>query len=87
MFGYELVGAMASATDLLHWKCGSVHPRWLVIDGEMPTSLIKKRMAEVLARYKIQDGNLLIYSTGHAEELAKLITDLGEMPPLSTEAR
>ncbi len=85
MFGYELVGAMASATDLLHWKCERAS-RWLVIDGEMPTSLIKKRIAEVLARYKIPDGNLLIYSTGRAEELAKLITDLGEMPPLSTEA-
>src|SRR5579859_2603571 len=85
MFGYEMVGAMTSGDSLLHWKCDRAS-KWLVIDGEMPTSLIKKRIAEVLARYKIPEGNLLIYSTGRAEELAKLIPDLGEMPPLNTEA-
>lgn len=85
MFGYEIVGAMTSGSGLLHWNCDRAS-RWLVIDGEMPTTLIKKRIAEVLARYEIPEGNLLIYSTGRAEELAKLIPDLSVMPPLNTEA-
>src|SRR5215469_656179 len=78
MFGYDIVGAMTSGAGLLHWKCDRAS-KWLVIDGEMPTSLIKKRISEVLGRYPIAAGNLTIYSTGRAEELAKQIPGLGEM--------
>ena len=51
----------------------------------MPTPLIKMRINAIRARHNIPPGNMLLYSAGRAEEIAKLIPGLGEMPPLNTE--
>jgi hypothetical protein len=83
LFGYEIVAAMAAGTGFLHWSCDRPS-RWLVIDGEMPTILIKSRINDIRARHKVPAGNMLLYSAGRAEEMAKLIPALGEMPPLNT---
>ena len=83
LFGYEFVAAMAAGDGFLHWVCDRPS-RWLVIDGEMPTSLIKSRINDIRARHKVPAGNMLLYSAGRADEIAKLIPGLGEMPPLNT---
>ena len=85
LFGYELVAGMAAGKGFLHWSCDRPS-RWLVIDGEMPTSLIKSRINDIRARHKIPPGNMLLYSAGRGEEIAKLIPGLGEMPQLNTPA-
>jgi hypothetical protein len=79
LFGYELVAAMAAGTGFLHWSCDRPS-RWLIIDGEMPTGLIQRRINDIRGRHSIRPGNLLLYSAGRAEELAKLIPGIGEMP-------
>jgi AAA domain len=84
LFGYELVAAMASGTGFLHWPCDRAS-RWLVVDGEMPTPLIKMRINAIRARHNIPPGDMLLYSAGRAEEIAKLVPGIGEMPPLNTK--
>jgi hypothetical protein len=83
LFGYELVGGMISGKGLLDWKCDRAS-RWLIVDGEMPTALIKRRIGEVLNRHNPPAENIIIYSLGRAEELASVIPGLDEMPPLNT---
>jgi hypothetical protein len=85
LFGYELVAAMAAGDGFLHWACDRPS-RWLIVDGEMPTPLIKSRLNAIRSRHKVPRGNMLIYSAGRAEEIAKLIPGIGEMPPLNTPA-
>lgn len=84
LFGYELVAAMAAGEGFLHWECDRPS-RWLIVDGEMPTSLIKRRINDIRTRHKVPHGNMLLYSSGRAEEIGKLIPDIGEMPPLNTK--
>src|SRR4051812_14363511 len=61
LFGYELVGGMTSGSGVLGWRCARAS-RWLIIDGEMPSPLIQRRISEVLARHKPPRENLIVYS-------------------------
>jgi hypothetical protein len=86
LLAHALAAGMATGTGFLHWR--SDRPsRWLIIDGEMPTSLIRARAADVLRRAgEIAPGNLVIYSADRAEEFARLVPGLGLIEPINTEA-
>ena len=47
LLAYELAAGMASGRGFLSWTCDRPS-RWLIIDGEMPTPLIKRRCADVM---------------------------------------
>jgi hypothetical protein len=82
---HAMAAGMASGQGFLHWR--SDRPsRWLIIDGEMPSALIKGRSEDTLRRTEIPPGNLVIYSLDRAEEFARLIPGLGMLEPINTEA-
>jgi AAA domain len=85
LLGHGMAGGMASGRGFLHW--GSERPsRWLVIDGEMPTGLIKARAADLIRRVgEIPFGYLTIYSQDRAEEFERQIPGLGSLEPINTE--
>jgi hypothetical protein len=87
MLIYAMVGGMASGKGFLHWT--SDRPsRWLVIDGEMPSSLIKSRAADMLRRSggdSVPPHNVLIYARDREDVFAKEFPRLGKIAPLNTE--
>lgn len=77
---------MASGTGFLHWR--SQRPaRVLVIDGEMPTELIRARAIDALRRAPVPPGpgSLTIYARDAEEDFAARFPSLGTMPPLNSE--
>jgi hypothetical protein len=85
LIAYGMAAGMASGQGFLHWR--SERPsRWLIIDGEMPTALIKKRATDLIRRAgDIPAGHLTIYSADRAEEFAHMAPGLGIIEPLNTE--
>jgi hypothetical protein len=85
LFGYGMVGGMATGEGFLYWTCDRPS-RWLVIDGEMPTPLIKRRSADLI-RHRggvIKPHQLAIYSADRSEEWAQMFPGLGTIVPLNT---
>lgn len=73
-FCMALAGSLSTGLDFLHWK--AVRPaRVLYIDGEMPSRLIKRRLADMVRRRDSQSDNLVVLSR----------EDYPDMPPLNTE--
>jgi hypothetical protein len=88
IFIYGMVGGMASGLGFLHWTCDRPS-KWLIIDGEMPSSLIKSRTLDMLRRAggdAIPPHNILIYSRDREDVFAKQFSRLGKISPLNTEA-
>ena len=76
---------MATGKGFCHWRADRPS-RWLIIDGEMPSVLIKQRTIDLLRRAgSIPSGNLTIYSLDRSEEFARLFPGLGMLAPLNTE--
>jgi hypothetical protein len=75
---------MASGRGFLNWTCDR-SSRWLIIDGEMPTPLIKRRCADLIRRHGgIRPHHLAIYSLDRAEEWAEAFPGLGTIGALNT---
>ena len=84
LLAYELVGGMATGTGALGWTCDRPS-RWLIIDGEMPTPLIKRRCDDLIRRHGvIKPHQIAIYSLDRAEEWAKAFPGLGTIGALNT---
>jgi hypothetical protein len=84
LLAYAMGAGMASGTGFCHWRCDRPS-RWLVIDGEMPTSLIKARTMDLIRRAgEIPPGALTIYSQDRAEEFERAIPGLGRLAPINT---
>jgi hypothetical protein len=84
LFGYGMIGGMTTGRGFLDWTCDKPS-RWLIIDGEMPTPLIKQRSADLLRRNGvIKPHQLAVYSSDRAEEWATQFPDLGVIAPLNT---
>jgi hypothetical protein len=82
--------AMATGAPFLHWSAAEP-VRVLYIDGEMPASLMKERIAGAAGRVdhdlqQLLGGNLFFYARDWAEHLARRYPTLGELEPLNTEA-
>lgn len=85
LIAYAIAAGMASGRGFLHWRCDRPS-RWLIIDGEMPTALIKKRAEDLIRRTaQIPSGALVLYSQDRAEEFARQVPGLGYLDPLNTE--
>ncbi|HUN99033.1 MAG TPA: AAA family ATPase, partial [Bradyrhizobium sp.] len=87
LFMMQMAIGMASGQGFLHWECDRP-ARVLILDGEMPTDLIKERLADAIRRgnAKIPPGNLLVYACDRAEEFAEKYPGLGLFEPLNTPA-
>ncbi|WP_428489110.1 AAA family ATPase [Rhodopila sp.] len=88
LLAYGMAGGMATGTGFLHWTC-SRPSKWLIIDGEMPSALVKARAADLIRRaggVAVPPHGVMIYSRDRAEEFAKSFPNLGNLPPLNTEA-
>ena len=86
LIAYGMAAGMGSGQGFLHWRCDRAS-RWLIIDGEMSTPLIKARGVDLIRRAgPIPPGYLTIYSLDRAEEFARLIPGLGMLQPINTEA-
>jgi len=86
LLAYAMAAGMAIGQGFLGWRCDGPS-RVLIIDGEMPSGLIKSRVADVLRRAgPIPPRNLSIYSRDRAEEVASIFPRLGAMEPLNTDA-
>jgi hypothetical protein len=84
LLAYELAAGMASGRGFLNWTCDR-SSRWLIIDGEMPTPLIKRRCADLIRRHGgIRPHHLAIYSLDRAEEWAEAFPGLGTIGALNT---
>jgi hypothetical protein len=84
LLGYGMVAGMATGSGFLNWSCDKPS-RWLIVDGEMPTPLIKRRSADLIRRNGIiKPHQLAIYSSDRAEEWAARFPDLGTIAPLNT---
>ena len=80
MIGLALAVALATGTDLLHWKVPRPR-RVLYVDGEMPRELIKERLIDAVDRIKCaRDAmrHLSILSTEDAKDLPPLNTTEGQ---------
>lgn len=82
LLAHEIAAGMACGSGFLHWRCDRPS-RVLIIDGEMPDGLIKRRMAEVMLRHDLPPGALTLYSAARAEKIEEE-TGLPPMPPLNT---
>jgi AAA domain len=88
MFLYGMVGGMASGKGYLHWACDGPS-KWLIIDGEMPSVLVKGRSTDLLRRagpLLIPPHGVTIYSRDREDEFVEAFPHLGRMTPLNTEA-
>jgi len=86
LLAYAMAAGMATGHGFLGWRCDTPS-RVLIIDGEMPTGLIKSRVGDVLRRAgPIPRGNLAIYSRDRAEEFGRIFPRLGELEPLNSDA-
>jgi hypothetical protein len=81
-----MAAGMASGKGFLHWRADRPS-RWLVIDGEMPTALIKARAFDLIRRTgDIPPGRLNIYALDRAEHFAQCLPGLGILEPINTDA-
>lgn len=86
LLGLGLAQGMASGQGFLHWQ--STRPaRVLYVDGEMPSELIKARVADALRRGGGQGvpGNLFIIARDDEDEFAKRFPSIGRFAPLNTK--
>lgn len=85
--GFAIGCGMASGEGFLHWRCARP-ARVLVIDGEMPSELIKARSIDAVRRGGKPPipGNLIIFNRDLEDEIAKLFPSVGPILPLNTEA-
>jgi hypothetical protein len=61
---YGMVGGMATGRGFLNWTCDRPS-KWLIIDGEMPSALLKARAADMIRRAggdAVPPHGILIYS-------------------------
>jgi hypothetical protein len=87
MLGLAIAMGVAFGTGFLHWR--SERPgRVLYLDGEMPADLLIQRIRDAARRVGREDliGNLMVFSTEDAEEIAEAFPTLGMIEPLNTEA-
>lgn len=86
LLGIGLACGIASSAGFLHWQCHRP-ARVLYIDGEMPTELIKPRLADAMRRVgrKIAPGNLIVFARDIEDEVANRFPRIGPMQPLNTE--
>src|SRR5262249_34474594 len=86
LFAHAMAAGMATGQGFLHWR--SDRPsRWLIIDGEMPSALIKARAADALRRVgDIPARHLTVYSLDRAEQFAQLMPGLGILEPINTDS-
>jgi AAA domain len=82
LIAYEIAAAMACGSGFLHWKCDRPS-RVLILDGEMPDALIKRRIADLIGRHAIPRGNLILYGVSRGEKI-EADAGLSSMPPLNT---
>ncbi|HVY14489.1 MAG TPA: AAA family ATPase [Rhodopila sp.] len=87
LLGQAIAYGIASGAGFLHWRSTRA-ARVLIIDGEMPSELIKARAVDAIRRgaSAVQDGNLIIYSRELEDEIFKVWPDFGRLQPLNTEA-
>jgi hypothetical protein len=86
LLAHAMAAGMASGQGFLHWRADRPS-RWQVIDGEMPTALIKARALDLIRRAgDIPPGNLTIYALDRAEEFAQCLPGLGILEPINTDA-
>ena len=86
LLAYAMAAGMATGGGFLGLTCDRPS-RWLIIDGEMPTALIKQRVIDLFRREgRIPPNSIIIYSRDRAEEFAKSFPRLGLMEPLNTAA-
>lgn len=86
LLAYAMAAGMATGRGFLGLTCDRTS-RWLLIDGEMPTALIKQRTVDLMRRIGgIPPNSIAIYSRDRAEEFAKAFPRLGMMEPLNTDA-
>lgn len=86
MLLHGMAGGMASGEGFLHWRSDRAS-RVLVVDGEMPSLLIKQRLHDMLRRAApIEPGMLTLYSPDRAEDFAAMMPELGKLEPLNTDA-
>lgn len=82
---YGMGAGMASGAGFLHWR-SSRPARVLIVDGEMPSELIKTRVMEAVSRAgsTIKPGNLTIFARDSEEQFAKMFPHIGMFEPLNT---
>jgi Bifunctional DNA primase/polymerase, N-terminal/AAA domain len=83
---HGMAAGIASGSGFLHWKADHA-ARVLIVDGEMPTALIKERIGSALLRTssKIEARNLVIYGLDRSEVFAEQSPALGHFEPLNTK--
>lgn len=86
MLGLGAAMGVAFGTGFLHWRSERAG-RVLYLDGEMPADLLIQRIKDAARRIGREDlaGNLMVYSTEDAEEIAEAYPTLGMIEPLNTE--
>jgi hypothetical protein len=87
-FVYAMVGGMATGKGFLGLTCDRPS-RWLIIDGEMPTALVKTRAADMIRRAgagagAMLPGSVMIYCRDRAAQFAQDYPSLGHLAPLNT---
>ena len=77
---------IASGRGFLHWHCHRPG-RVLIVDGEMPSELVKARLQAETGRVccKIPQGRLTVFARDLDEEFAARFPTVGRMQPLNTE--
>lgn len=85
LFGYGMVAGMASGSGFLHWQASRA-AKVLIIDGEMPSELIKTRLHEALRRVGklVPEGNLFVFARDLEEQFAEKFPQIGKFQPLNT---
>jgi hypothetical protein len=80
-----MAAGVASGAGFLHWR-SSRPARVLILDGEMPSELIKTRVLEAVSRAggTINPGNLTIFARDIEEQFAKMFPRIGMFEPLNT---
>lgn len=73
-FAFAVGFAMAAGEDFCHWQ-GRRPARCLLVDGEMPTALVKERLADAERRIGVRPDSFFILCR----------EDVPDMPPLDTE--
>jgi hypothetical protein len=86
---YAMVAGMATGRGFLHWTCDRPS-KWLIIDGEMPSNLIKARTNDMIRRAgginAIPPHSITIYARDREDQFTAAFPRLGRMSPLNTEA-
>ena len=72
-----IAGALAIGSDLMHWQCHGQR-RVLIVDGEMPNSLVAERLRDLHRRLgKPQGAKLLVLTRDNFPAMQPLNTEAG----------